>query len=456
MSAITHLFAGVPVSDLDTSIDWYTRFFGRLPDSRVGDEVLWEIDERAWLFIEPNAARAGAGRITLAVAGLELFRRLAQPAFILGGGLKNVDIGAIAVRIGLVARDARFRHVHQHVPEALFLEQAPPRRLLQQDACLALRLRERLLHVYVCPRLEGLQRRIEMRSGGRAHVDEVRLFVTEQLTGRRIDSGARRAGQGPGRGLVGVLHADHAMRHTDPRQRPGVQGRHATRSDERDSEHSGGVGCKRNASVICCAPATASGSTMARFCRDSGHAMRVLITDGNERASLAAARSLVAAGHDVYVAAPERFSLAGAARGVRSLQIQVDPLAQPQRFARTVGGAASRLNIDVALPISDASVEAILLHRVELPERVRMLPTDLRLRSRELRERARRRSEPRGAIGVAGALVRLGRLVLGSRDVLSPYAVVAAALRPAILVAALFAFGGITQHCRRWGLRVFF
>jgi hypothetical protein len=29
MSAITQLFAGVPVSDLEASIDWYTRFFGR-------------------------------------------------------------------------------------------------------------------------------------------------------------------------------------------------------------------------------------------------------------------------------------------------------------------------------------------------------------------------------------------------------------------------------------------
>jgi catechol 2,3-dioxygenase-like lactoylglutathione lyase family enzyme len=62
MGAITDLFAGVPVSDLDASTDWYTRFFGRPPDSRVGEEMLWEIDEHAWLFIEPNAARAGAGR----------------------------------------------------------------------------------------------------------------------------------------------------------------------------------------------------------------------------------------------------------------------------------------------------------------------------------------------------------------------------------------------------------
>ena len=72
MSAITHLIAGVPVSDLDAGIDWYTRLLGRPPDVRVGDEVLWDIDEHATLFIEPNAAWAGAGRITLVVAKLDV------------------------------------------------------------------------------------------------------------------------------------------------------------------------------------------------------------------------------------------------------------------------------------------------------------------------------------------------------------------------------------------------
>ena len=73
MSAITHLYAGVPVSDLDASIDWYARFFGKPPDFRAGDEVLWETDEHATLFIEPDAAQAGTGRITLSVAGLDAF-----------------------------------------------------------------------------------------------------------------------------------------------------------------------------------------------------------------------------------------------------------------------------------------------------------------------------------------------------------------------------------------------
>jgi catechol 2,3-dioxygenase-like lactoylglutathione lyase family enzyme len=99
MGAITHLFAGVPVSDLDAGIDWYTRFFGRPPDLRVGDEVLWEIDEHATLFIEPNAPQAGAGRITLAVAGLDaLLERLAaeriehEPIETYSNGVRHVNI----------------------------------------------------------------------------------------------------------------------------------------------------------------------------------------------------------------------------------------------------------------------------------------------------------------------------------------------------------------------------
>jgi catechol 2,3-dioxygenase-like lactoylglutathione lyase family enzyme len=71
MSAITNLYAGVPVTDLDASIDWYTRLFGRPPDMRAGDEILWDLDEHATLFLESNAEHAGAGKITLGVAGLD-------------------------------------------------------------------------------------------------------------------------------------------------------------------------------------------------------------------------------------------------------------------------------------------------------------------------------------------------------------------------------------------------
>jgi catechol 2,3-dioxygenase-like lactoylglutathione lyase family enzyme len=99
MSPITHLIAGVPVSDLDAGIDWYTRFFGRPPDLRVGDEILWDVDEHATLFIEPGAARAGAGRITFAVTGLDaLLEHLAmqgighEPVETYSNGVRHVNI----------------------------------------------------------------------------------------------------------------------------------------------------------------------------------------------------------------------------------------------------------------------------------------------------------------------------------------------------------------------------
>jgi catechol 2,3-dioxygenase-like lactoylglutathione lyase family enzyme len=99
MSAITHLVAGIPVSDLDAGIDWYTRFFGRPPDMRAGEEILWDIDEHATLFIEPNAAQAGTGRITLGVAGLDaLLERLAaqgiehEPIETYSNGVRHVNV----------------------------------------------------------------------------------------------------------------------------------------------------------------------------------------------------------------------------------------------------------------------------------------------------------------------------------------------------------------------------
>lgn len=75
----------------------------------------------------------------------------------------------------------------------------------------------------------------------------------------------------------------------------------------------------------------------------------------------------------------------------------------------------------------------------KLPERTRAMPADLRARAHDLQDRARRPSRRRRILGVIVALFRLGRVVLGSREVLSPYATVTIALRPAILVAAISA-----------------
>ena len=74
-----------------------------------------------------------------------------------------------------------------------------------------------------------------------------------------------------------------------------------------------------------------------------------------------------------------------------------------------------------------------------LPERTRALPADVRDRARDLRERAGRVAQPRGILGALAALFRLSREVLASRDALSPFGVVAIVLRPAMLLAAVFA-----------------
>jgi len=91
---ITHLYAGVPVSDLDAGEAWYTHFFGRPPDFRAGTELLWELDEHATLFIELSE-HAGAGRITFGVTGLDaLLERLDEhgPVVTYTNGVRHVTI----------------------------------------------------------------------------------------------------------------------------------------------------------------------------------------------------------------------------------------------------------------------------------------------------------------------------------------------------------------------------
>ena len=56
--------------------------------------MLWEIDEHAWLFIEPNAAQAGAGRMTLSVAELDaLLERIEhEPVETYSNGVRHVNV----------------------------------------------------------------------------------------------------------------------------------------------------------------------------------------------------------------------------------------------------------------------------------------------------------------------------------------------------------------------------
>jgi predicted ATP-grasp superfamily ATP-dependent carboligase len=105
--------------------------------------------------------------------------------------------------------------------------------------------------------------------------------------------------------------------------------------------------------------------------------MRILITDGNERAALAAARSLVQAGHVVSVTAPTGLSLAGVSRGVRPHPLATDPLVDPAGYVAEVGRIAGLEGAGLLLPMTDPSMEAVLEHRAALPAGVTVPAPDL-------------------------------------------------------------------------------
>lgn len=107
--------------------------------------------------------------------------------------------------------------------------------------------------------------------------------------------------------------------------------------------------------------------------------MDALVTDGNERAALATARSLVRAGFEVGVAVGggRRLSLAGVSRGVHRVGLAAGPLGDPAAYAAELGGLARAWGVRVLLPVTDASVEAVLAGRRYLPSAVALPFPDL-------------------------------------------------------------------------------
>lgn len=93
----------------------------------------------------------------------------------------------------------------------------------------------------------------------------------------------------------------------------------------------------------------------------------MLVTDGEERAALAVVRSLGAAGHDVHVCSVHRRSLAGASRFCRSEKRLPDPLQTPDAYAASLRDHVSAVDATVVIPITDASLLAVLASSEALP-----------------------------------------------------------------------------------------
>jgi hypothetical protein len=109
---------------------------------------------------------------------------------------------------------------------------------------------------------------------------------------------------------------------------------------------------------------------------------------------------------------------------------------RPPEDANDWAARAVVLAVALAPPVVLGVFLAGLRELAELPRRVRELPPDVRTQVADVRART---AAPTGRVGVVASVVRLARLLLEARDVLSPYAVITAVLRPALLLAALVA-----------------
>jgi predicted ATP-grasp superfamily ATP-dependent carboligase len=92
----------------------------------------------------------------------------------------------------------------------------------------------------------------------------------------------------------------------------------------------------------------------------------VLVTDGEQRASLAVVRSLGRAGRRVIVASARRHPLAGASRYASHVIRAPDPLATPEAFTEALVAASHQWRPDVVLPMTDAALRALLPAREAL------------------------------------------------------------------------------------------
>ena len=88
-----------------------------------------------------------------------------------------------------------------------------------------------------------------------------------------------------------------------------------------------------------------------------------LVTDGEQRAALAVARSLGLAGYQVHVCSSRRRSLAGGSRYTSSETLVPDPLSDPVEFVRQLEEIVTRLSPQLLLPIADASILPVLADR---------------------------------------------------------------------------------------------
>jgi catechol 2,3-dioxygenase-like lactoylglutathione lyase family enzyme len=93
--AVTNVFAGIAVADIEAARAWYTRLAGRDPDLIPNAiEAAWQMTDTGWIYIVVDAERCGRSQLTLLVDDLE-----ERAAAIAGRG---IEVGPIDVIPGAV------------------------------------------------------------------------------------------------------------------------------------------------------------------------------------------------------------------------------------------------------------------------------------------------------------------------------------------------------------------
>ena len=92
--------------------------------------------------------------------------------------------------------------------------------------------------------------------------------------------------------------------------------------------------------------------------------MKILVTDGDNRAALAITRSL-GREHEIIVGAQHRRSLASVSRWCRDSFVYPDPVRDPDGFLATLRAEVRRRHIDVLLPVADVTTIPIAEHQDE-------------------------------------------------------------------------------------------
>ena len=95
--------------------------------------------------------------------------------------------------------------------------------------------------------------------------------------------------------------------------------------------------------------------------------MRVLVTDSDNRSTLAATRSLARAGHTVITAGERRDSLAAVSRFSTAFVQYPRPFDEPERFVDAICHAVRVNSIDVVLPMTEVTTLLLTEQRLRLP-----------------------------------------------------------------------------------------